>query len=214
MSVKVKICGVTRAQDACAALDAGASAVGLNFAPESPRYLTLERAAEIVGTCETRGHANVLWAGIFINADMNTILSHASSLKLKIIQLHGDETQDLARALKQKLPLGTQIWKAFCISSADDLQQLWTDGCDAWLLDAKAPGVRGGSGQTFDWKMLSTWKRSKPLVLAGGLHPGNVRNAIETVRPDWVDVASGVESAPGIKDAELIKRFVEASLCR
>ena len=208
---KTKICGVTRAEDARAAARAGAHALGLNFAPESPRYAGgLESACALVKQARTGGMKKVLWAGVFVNPGLEEVLRAVQAIGLRIVQLHGEEPPAFVAQLKRRLNTQVAVWKAFRVGAARDLEALSRYACDAWLVDAKCGPVRGGSGKTFDWDILEAVPRSKPLVLAGGLNPENVREAVRRVKPEWVDTASGVETAPGIKDAKLIERFIHA----
>lgn len=206
MNVRIKICGVKRVEDAHAAARAGAHAIGLNFVPASPRFIgDVKRAQELIAAC---GPTSLLWAGIFANPS-DAEIDAAIAACIRVIQLHGEETPELAARLRARLDPPIQIWKAFRIAQAGDLQGLSSySACDAFVLDTKADGVRGGSGQSFDWGLLDGLTRTKPIILAGGLNPGNVREAVRRVRPEWVDVASGVESAPGVKEAALIDRFI------
>jgi phosphoribosylanthranilate isomerase len=207
MSTKVKICGITRPQDARAAVAAGADAIGLNFVAKSPRFLRSwdQARAVVAGTQPFAG----LTVGLFVNATADEILAATREIELDAIQLHGEEPPELADQLRARLELS--LWKAYRIATRADLDavvaQAWP--CDALLLDARVEGAHGGTGSSFDWSLLDGFPRTKPLVLAGGLKPGNVSEAVRRVRPDWVDTASGVESAPGIKDGEAMQQFVE-----
>jgi phosphoribosylanthranilate isomerase len=207
MQPRIKICGVSRHMDVLAAARAGAHAIGLNFVPESPRYIGgLERAQEL------RAAPGLLWVGVFVHPPLHTVLSLVEALRLDVVQLHGEERPEYVGRLRRRLAANVAVWKAIRVAAPGDLEAAKDYPCDAWLIDAKVAGVRGGSGQTFDWGLLQGFARTKPLVLSGGLNPANVAEAVREVRPDWVDAASGVESAPGIKDAELMRRFVEAAL--
>jgi len=207
MSVRIKICGVRRVEDAVAAGHLGAHAIGINFVPESSRFIgDVAHAKELIAKTAS---ANLLWAGVFANPT-DALVDSAVAAGIRVVQLHGEETAEFAARLRGRLKPDVQIWKAFRIAMASDLAQLAEfSSCDVWLLDAKSPGTRGGSGQAFDWDLLNGLARSKPIVLAGGLHPDNVQDAVRRVRPEWVDVASGVESAPGMKDAAKIERFIK-----
>ncbi|MGD0088608.1 MAG: phosphoribosylanthranilate isomerase [Planctomycetota bacterium] len=212
---RIKICGITRAEDACAAARAGAHALGLNFAPESPRFAGgIERARQLVAQAGSAAHqcgpGGILWAGVFVNPSVDEVLGAVRALGLQVVQLHGEEPAALAAQLKQRLGAQAAVWKAFRVGAEKDLAELQSYTCDAWLVDAKCSAVRGGSGQVFDWEILKALPRTRPLVLAGGLNPENVREAVRRVKPDWVDTASGVEAAPGVKDRRLIERFVRA----
>ena len=211
MSVRIKICGVKRVEDVLAAQRAGAHAIGINFVPESSRFIgSVAHANELIVNSAA---PNLLWAGVFANPTDSEI-DAAIAAGIRVIQLHGEETPETAARLRGRLKPEVQIWKAFRIATASDLTQLAAfSSCEAWLLDAKAPGTRGGSGHAFDWDLLNGLARTKPIVLAGGLHPDNVQDAVRRVRPEWIDVASGVESAPAVKDAAKIERFIkEANL--
>ena len=212
MPVQIKICGIKRTVDALAALRAGVDAIGLNFSRESPRYVgDCLAARQIVD--ETKDREKVQWAGVFVNSALSEVLEIQAALGLNIVQLHGDERPEFVSALAKRLGPGVMIWKAFRVSVAADLNSIYDFNtcCDAWLIDAKAPGLRGGSGKVFDWKILANLKRERPVVLAGGLNAGNVAAAVHRVSPEWVDTASGVESAPGVKDAAMIESFVRAA---
>jgi len=205
--VRVKICGVKRLEDARAVQAAGAHAIGLNFASESPRCIgTPSEAERFVSEAEL----SLRWAGVFVNAAPEFILDAVRRCGLTIVQLHGDEGPAFSEALRPQLPPGVEIWKAFRVSSVDDLAPIPSYPCDAVLLDAKVAGVRGGSGHAFDWSILKALPRTRPLVLAGGMKPENTAEAVRAVRPEWIDTASGVESAPGVKDAARIVALMDA----
>ena len=209
MSLKVKICGITRTEDARAAAAAGADALGLNFVAKSPRFLrSMEQARALLDSAQP---FSGLAVGLFVNATASEILATARDVKLDVIQLHGEEPPELADELRRNL--NAPLWKAYRIATQDDLdaviRQDWP--CDALLLDARVEGAHGGTGRTFDWDLLTGFPRKKPLVLAGGLKPANVAEAVERAHPDWVDTSSGVESAPGIKDAAMMQRFVDTA---
>lgn len=212
--VKVKICGVKRPEDARAAAEAGADAIGLNFVAGSPRFLAGMHEAQ--GVLAGLGGVSLLKVGVFVNPEPAVLVEYAKSLGLSAVQLHGDETAETARALKARLD-GVAVWKAFRIARAEDLRAVAGFPCDAVLLDARPDGsrggdaARGGTGKTFDWALLDGFARPAEWVLAGGLTPENVAEAVRRVRPPWVDTASGVESAPGVKDTARMRAFVEAA---
>ena len=192
---------------------AGAAALGLNFVRESPRFIGgLDAAAGLIAAGAEAGP--VEWAGVFVNAAPEAVADAARILGLAIVQLHGEEPTEQIETLRGLLPGGVRIWKAFRVAVAKDLAAAGDYAPDGWVIDAKVPGVRGGSGKTFDWTILAGLQRSVPLVLSGGLNPGNVAEAVRTVAPDWVDVASGVESAPGVKDRALMERFIAGARSR
>lgn len=201
----IKICGVTRAEDARAAALAGADFVGLNFWPSSKRYVEVDAAAALARAGRVRG---AMIVGVFVDASAATIAATARAANLDLIQLHGDESPGLCAEVRAMT--GLRVWKALPVAGAADIEGLEGWPTAAVLLDAATPG-RGGSGQTIDWGLAARAAQStKPIVLAGGLDPGNVVAAIQAVKPWAVDVASGVESAPGIKDPAKIAAFIRA----
>jgi phosphoribosylanthranilate isomerase len=203
---RVKICGVKRPEDLQAAIGAGADAIGLNFVARSPRYVgDANAAAKLV----ENAHAPtaLLYCGVFVNASIHEIRSAVDAAQLAVIQLHGDESPQFVSEVKHEFPK-LRVWKAVRIASSEDLAALDRYDCDGWVLDSKVEGVHGGSGKSFDWSLLKGLSRKIELILSGGLTPMNVAEAIRATAPEWVDVASGVESAPGIKDAKLIREFI------
>lgn len=211
MATRIKICGVTRALDAAWIAAAGVELLGLNFWPSSKRYLAPERAPDVAAAARGAGATQLV--GVFVNAELPQIAAIALSVGLDVIQLHGDETPNEVAAVQRAT--GLPVWKAFAVSQPIDLANL-----DGWLvdgvvLDAPSPG-RGGAGVVFDWSLVREAQRNGDhawahrVVLAGGLGPHNVREAIAAVSPWVVDVASGVEAAPGIKDTEKLAAFIAA----
>jgi phosphoribosylanthranilate isomerase len=205
---RIKICGVTLPDDAGRVAAAGADLIGLNFWPRSKRYIAPERAPMVAAVA--RAMAPVQVVGLFVDAEPDEVAEIASAVPLDVIQLHGDESPDdvgrIAAATTQP------IWKAIAVASARDLGRLEVWPTDAILLDAPSP-QRGGSGKQFDWKLAREARRRYParkFVLAGGLDPDNVGAAIAQIAPWCVDVATGVEAAPGVKDAHKIAAFVAA----
>lgn len=201
MSVRVKICGITRLDDALYACEQGADALGFNFWPGSRRFVAPEAAAEIVA----RLPPFVTPVGLFVNQPPTEVLHAAALARVQCVQLHGDEEpRDCAGHV---LP----VIKAFRVGKPEDLAPIPRYGTvAAVLLDAPSEGY-GGSGATFDWEVARGALGGKPLVLAGGLTPENVAAAIHALRPWAVDVASGVESSPGVKDPEKVARFIRAA---
>jgi phosphoribosylanthranilate isomerase len=205
----IKICGVTLPDDAARIATAGADFIGLNFWPRSKRYLAPERAPMIASVVRSTGTAKLV--GVFVDAEVDEIQAIAANVDLDIIQLHGDETPDEVKRVS--LAVYRPVWKALPIKSSRDLQALDVWPAEALLLDAPTPG-RGGAGATFDWQLAREARERYPrinFVLAGGLTPANVASAIETVNPWAIDVASGVEAAPGIKDAAKLDAFIGAA---
>ncbi len=199
--VKVKICGITNPEDALMAVEAGADALGFVFFPGSPRYISPEQA-EVIIRCLP---PFVQTVGLFINEEPATVNRIADQCGLDLVQLHGEETPDYCVAIKRR------IIKAFRVKDASSLDGMADYRVAACLLDAWSPAAHGGTGVTFNWDIAARAAASQTIILAGGLTPENVAGAIATVKPYAVDVSSGVESAPGKKDARLIKAFVVAA---
>ncbi|MBZ5560256.1 MAG: phosphoribosylanthranilate isomerase [Acidobacteriia bacterium] len=193
----VKICGITRPEDAEAAAQAGAAAVGFIFWPESPRYVDPFRARAIAA----RLPPFVTTVGVFVNQAADYIMGVASLVRLGAVQLHGDETPDAGAALP--LP----VIKAIMLG---DARLATWPARTTILLDAHDPVRRGGTGQTIDWNAAAAVAAQRRTLLAGGLTPENVREAVTRVRPFGIDVSSGVERAPGIKDPERIRALFES----
>lgn len=206
----VKICGLSQPAHVTAAVQAGARYLGLVFFPKSPRAVTPAEAAALTADVPV-GVARV---GLFVDPDDALIEATLAEAPLDIIQLHGHETPDRVAALRALT--GLPVMKAVGIASADDLPQLTDYGlvADMLLVDAKpAPdaALPGGNGLSFDWRLLQGRRWLRPWMLAGGLTPANVAEAVRLTRAPVVDVSSGVESAPGVKDAALIRDFVAAA---
>jgi phosphoribosylanthranilate isomerase len=201
----IKICGVTRLEDARLAADLGAWAVGLIFYEGSPRRADVGTAGEIAAALRRR----VEVVGVFVNASLDEVAATADAAGLTMLQLHGDEGPAFCAEVARRT--GCRVIKAARIRSGADLQALRAfRACDLHLLDNHAPGSWGGTGEAFDWSLLAEHRPRVPFVLSGGLHPGNVGDAIATVHPFAVDVASGVEAEPGIKDPEKLEAFFAA----
>lgn len=206
MIPKVKICGIKHAEHVRAATQAGVSAIGLNFIPPSSRYVG--GIKEALALIRSAAGTSVEWAGLFVNPDFDELKVLLAALDLDIIQLHGNESPDFVRRVKARAP-HAKIWKAFRIETAEDLKPIADYTCDGVVLDAKVKGSYGGTGHSFDWNIVKGMDRSTPMILSGGLHPKNVAEAIRITQPDWVDVASGVETAPGEKCSEKIIAFIQ-----
>jgi phosphoribosylanthranilate isomerase len=203
---RVKVCGVTSMDDARAAVALDAWAVGMIMWPKSPRYVPLQGAAEIADA--TRRSAEV--AGVFVDQPLDQVVGLATEIGLSIVQLHGSEGQQFCREVARRT--GARVIKAFRVQGRDVLGELgrYYD-VDFHLLDTYRAGVPGGTGETFEWDFLKGWRRGNvPLILSGGLTPENVGAAIELVGPYAVDVSSGVERGPGVKDHEKLTRFFAA----
>ncbi len=197
---KVKICGITRLEDALAAVRLGADALGFNFWPRSKRYLPPAQASAIV----RRLPPLVTAVGVFVDPSLDEVLAAAAHAGIDVVQLHGDETPEFC------LSIPRPVLKALRIADNNSLAALASYEVRGFVLDTPSAGY-GGSGRTFDWSLVAEAARALPVILAGGLTPENVREAIREVRPWAVDVASGVESAPGLKDVEKMRRFLEAA---
>jgi phosphoribosylanthranilate isomerase len=197
----VKICGVMRVEDGLAAAEAGADLVGLNFWSGSRRHVAMAVARAIADALP----AHVRTVGVFVNAPADEIDATIAAVGLDLVQLHGDETADFCR------PFAARAIRAFRVGVAADLEPLASHPAAQFLLDTPSAGY-GGSGRTFDWTLaIAAHRYRRPFFLAGGLTPDNVADAIARVEPHGVDVAGGVESAPGIKDPTLVARFVAAA---
>ena len=203
MRTRVKICGITRCEDAHMVVDAGADALGLVFYEKSPRFVSIPQAAEISQVIP----AFVSCVALFKDADIATIQSVLQQVEIDLIQFHGCETADFCDQFERP------YIKALGMKGADvDVDYLTASAekypaAKALLLDGHAPGQAGGTGQTFDWFTIGAVE--KPIVLAGGISADNVKQAIEIVHPFAVDVSSGVESSPGIKDKEKVAAFMQ-----
>jgi phosphoribosylanthranilate isomerase len=224
----LKICGITNQADATAAIQAGATAVGFNFYPCSPRYIAPERAAEILSA------EGVLRVGVFVNEPRGRVEEIARIARLDVAQLHGDEPpadyphaggtacatttgpafSEVGQAVPPALHSSSRsgvpaVWKALRVGDSFDIALYCDDPAEALLLDGPAAGLYGGAGHTFDWRLVRATK--KRIVLAGGLDASNVATAIELVRPWGVDACSRIESAPGKKDHGKMNDFLQAA---
>lgn len=207
--MKVKICGMTRVGDAELAAELGAWALGMVFYAGSPRRCSVPEAIAIAARLRRR----VELCGVFVNASLAQIAATAERVGLTMIQLHGDEGPSFCAEAGRRT--GARVIKAVQVSAAGDVRDLERYHVDFHLADAGARGgagrgVRGGSGRTFDWSLLAARRSATPLILSGGLSAGNVAEAIGTVHPHAVDVASGVEQAPGRKDEAKLRAFFAA----
>jgi phosphoribosylanthranilate isomerase len=210
---RIKICGLTRAEDGLAAANAGADAVGLNFFPRSPRYVDLGAAKAVAAVLPPA----IATVGVFVNAPVDEIRQAAESLGLDFIQLHGDEPPGFCAELG-----GLEVIRAFRLGAAGWHPLIeYLDQCRelhavlrAILVDACQPGTYGGTGHAADWNLARRYhdlSLGLPLILAGGLNPANVADAVRAVKPFGVDTASGVETSPGQKDHRQIAAFVAAA---
>ena len=201
--IRVKICGLTHPSDVRAAADAGADAVGFNFYPQSPRFVDMRIAGPLVRVTP----AGIAAVGVFVQATTYDMRAAAIRLGLHEVQWHGDGPAPDGSCAPFPLVV------AYRVQGPADLETIRADVArhqSTALIDAHVPGQFGGTGQTAPWHLLSGFDPGVPVILAGGLTPENVAEAVRIVRPWGVDVASGVESSPGRKDADKVRRFVEA----
>lgn len=199
--VRVKICGITNLEDALLAADLGAHALGFIFYPKSPRLVRPEVARDIIKNLPPF----VLTVGVFVDEEAGLVREMAETVGLDWVQLHGQESHEYCRSL------GRRVIKGFRVKGEEILGELreYKGAVQAFLLDAYKPGTPGGTGKTFDWEIARQAGKIGPIILAGGLVPENVAQAVLTARPAAVDVASGVEAAPGKKDPERLRKFFE-----
>ena len=205
MRTRAKICGITRVEDVHAVANAGCDAIGFVFYPPSPRHVTLEQAEILIQSVP----AYVQAVGLFVNSHADEIQAILNKIPLDILQFHGDETPEQCQAIAQQV--GRRWYKAIQVKPELDviktIKSYQQAGASAVLLDAWHPELKGGTGHQFDWSQFP--KLDIPLILAGGLKPENIEDAIKTTRAYAVDVSGGVESAKGIKDQQLIEHFMQ-----
>ncbi|MFD3300846.1 phosphoribosylanthranilate isomerase [Aquipseudomonas alcaligenes] len=201
-AVRVKICGITRVEDALAAAAAGADAIGLVFYAKSPRAVDIEQAREILAVLPPF----VTSVGLFVDAERSELERILASVPLDLLQFHGDESVQQCEAF------GRPYIKALRVKAGDDIaaQVARYPSAQGILLDAYVEGVPGGTGEAFDWSLIPQ-ALSKPLILAGGLRLDNVAEAVSRVRPYAVDVSGGVEASKGVKDVEKVSAFIRAA---
>jgi phosphoribosylanthranilate isomerase len=200
--VRIKICGITNLKDALLAAALGADALGFIFYPRSPRALAPETARDIIAQLPPF----ITTVGVFVDEEAATVRELAARVGLDWLQLHGNESPEYCRSL------GRRVIKGFRIKNQSSLADLavYRDAVRALLLDTYIKGLPGGTGESFDWQLAREARQFGPIILAGGLTPDNVAQAVTTALPVAVDVASGVEAAPGKKDPEKLRAFFEA----
>lgn len=205
MRTRAKICGITRVEDVYSVVHSGADAIGLVFYPPSPRHVSIEQAERLIQHIP----AYVQTVGLFVNASLEQIQEVLKTVALDLIQFHGDETPEQCQYIAKRVQ--RRWYKAIQVKPDVDLiqtiEQYQQAGASAMLLDAWHPELKGGTGHAFDWAQFP--KLDIPLILAGGLKPENVEDAITTTGAYAVDVSGGVESAKGIKDQQLIEQFMQ-----
>src|SRR6202044_2051926 len=210
MSLMIKICGLSTRETLDVALQAGADMVGFVFFPASPRHIGLDTARDL----GRQGRGRALKVALTVDADDATLANIVEALQPDILQLHGEETVARLRDIKQAF--GLQIMKAIAVQTPADLASLpgYAAVADRILFDARAPAEAtrpGGLGAVFDWHVLENLDLKRPFMVSGGLHAGNVAEAVRVSRAGGVDVSSGVEGAPGVKDPEMIRAFIRAA---
>ena len=201
---RIKFCGISRLEDAEQAAELGAWAVGMVFWPQSARRCP-RAEAEAIGAAL---HRRTEVAGVFVNAHLDQVAEAADAFGLTLLQFHGDEGPVYCAEAARRT--GAKVIKAARVAGRSDVRDLRAFQTDFHLLDAHVPGKQGGTGATFAWELAREHPRDRPLILSGGLMPENVGDAIAAVRPFAVDVASGVESAPGIKDHAKMAAFAQS----
>jgi phosphoribosylanthranilate isomerase len=202
--VKVKVCGITNAEDASAAVEAGADALGFIFYEKSPRYVVPAVASRIIAELPPL----VLPVGVFVNEGMATVRSIMDTCGLAMAQLHGDESASYCRELSRPSLKALRLKDRGSLLALAEYQG--RGGVRGFVLDSFSEMAYGGTGEVADWTLAAEVAKSSPILLAGGLTPDNVAEAVRTVRPYGVDVSSGVESAPGKKERAKLRAFVEA----
>jgi len=206
---KIKICGIKTLPDALAAINAGADYLGFNFYPKSVRFIEKVTCTEITSVLKKK-YPQIKLVGVFVNSSVEEVKNILEACSLDLAQLHGDETPEMLESLNGKAFKAIRL--STSISVDESVHPFFSVECPALLVDAAVKGVYGGSGVTADWFAAAELAKKYPLLLAGGLTPENVADAVRQVRPWGVDTASGVESAPGEKDAAKMTAFVKAIL--
>jgi len=200
---QIKICGLSSVKDALKCAELGANAIGMVFYKNSPRYITPEKAKTICRAIPK----SVAKVGVFVNEPLASLVHVAFSCGLTVLQLHGNEPPKFVRDLMDQ---GFPVIKALYVETRPSIAQADTYGATAFLVECTQGVLPGGNAMAWNWRDAADFGKSHPLVLAGGLNPENVAQAIDAAMPDAVDVSSGVESAPGKKDMYRVKQFIEA----
>jgi phosphoribosylanthranilate isomerase len=198
LQIKVKICGMTQLKDALFAVEQGVDAVGFIFYKKSPRAVTMKTVREII----TKLPPLVDTVGVFVNESAERLNKIADYCGLDLVQLHGEESPAFCRKIHRR------VIKAFRVKDLQSIKQLEKFPVSGFLLDTFSDDLHGGTGKTFDWNLALPAKKMGPVILAGGLTPRNILQAVRQVRPYGVDVCSGVEKSPGIKDLEKVRAFL------
>jgi len=201
--VKIKICGITSLEDALNSIEAGCGALGFVFYKKSPRYITSQRASQIIN----RLPSDILKVGVFVNAQQKTIRRIAKLCNLDMLQFHGSESSSFCEKFA-----GYKIIKAFRVKNRIDLKKILNYKTFAYLFDTFVKSKVGGTGKKFNWALIRHLSGfHKPVFLSGGLNAQNVQEVIKKVHPDWVDVSSSVEIEPGKKDYKKVREFIKAA---
>ena len=199
LQIKVKICGMTQLKDALFAVEQGVDAVGFIFYKKSPRAVTMKTVREIIAKLPPL----VDTVGVFVNESAERLNKIADYCGLDLVQLHGEESPAFCRKIHRR------VIKAFRVKDLQSIKQLEKFPVSGFLLDTFSDDLHGGTGKTFDWNLALPAKKMGPVILAGGLTPRNILQAVRQVRPYGVDVCSGVEKSPGIKDLEKVRAFLK-----
>ena len=199
LQIKVKICGMTQLKDALFAVEQGVDAVGFIFYKKSPRAVTMKTVREIIKKLPPL----VETVGVFVNESAERVNKMADYCGLDLVQLHGEESPAFCRKIRRR------VIKAFRVKDLQSIKQLEKFPVSGFLLDTFSDDLHGGTGKTFDWNLALPAKKMGPVILAGGLTPRNILQAVRQVRPYGVDVCSGVEKSPGIKDLEKVRAFLK-----
>ena len=199
LQIKVKICGMTQLKDALFAVEQGVDAVGFIFYKKSPRAVTMKTVREIIKKLPPL----VETVGVFVNESAERVNKMADYCGLDLVQLHGEESPAFCRKIHRR------VIKAFRVKDLQSIKQLEKFPVSGFLLDTFSDDLHGGTGKTFDWNLALPAKKMGPVILAGGLTPRNILQAVRQVRPYGVDVCSGVEKSPGIKDLEKVRAFLK-----
>ncbi|MEO1670390.1 MAG: phosphoribosylanthranilate isomerase [Cyanobacteria bacterium J06631_2] len=206
--MRVKICGITEIEQGKAIVDLGADSIGFICVAKSPRYVTPDQIKAIATALPTQ----TVTVGVFANHSIAEIVAVVEQGQLTAIQLHGAESPEFCRQLRQEINTGIELIKAFRIESAQSLAKTtaYTEYVDTLLLDAYHPQMLGGTGHTIDWQDLTQFQPSLPWMLAGGLTPNNVGEALSRLQPNGIDLSSGVERSPGDKDLDKVAQLFAA----
>ncbi len=203
--MRIKICGITKLDQALQIVDEGATELGFICVRRSPRFISIPQISEIVKGLDTK----VNTIGVWVNESIEEIIKTVLETKLTCVQLHGDETPEYCQKLRAKLPENMELIKAIRVKDRETLASInnYADYVNTFLLDAYHPQNFGGTGTTLDWENIRDFEFQKPWFLAGGLTPNNIKDALKKLQPEGIDLSSGVEITPGDKDIEKVKQL-------